>query len=118
LAVTEKRFNVVCTGRGQHGRITWPGLILADDRTIRQETARQAASPIRGIVEGIIDGERVSGPLDHRTVVRVESHRSERGTWQWKCKRCGIDKPLSEDHLRAWMNATPGSVLDISHLPR
>src|ERR1700758_5365821 len=102
--MSEQRFSVVCTGRGQHGRIDWGALILADDGTLRQEPARQA-------------------PLDARTsrrkaVVRREDHSSERGTWQWKCPRCYIDVPLSEDRLRAWMKATRGPVLDISQISK
>lgn len=114
--MSDRRFTIVCTGRGEHGRIEWPSLTLADDGTIRQSSTRPAPSPVRGIVEGDVDGEQV--PLYRKAVVPVEDHRSERGTWRWKCRRCGIDRPLSEDRLRAWMNATTADVLDISQLPR
>jgi hypothetical protein len=104
--MTEQRFSVVCTDGGRHGRIDWGEVILADDDTIRQERTRQAP---------LATGRR------RKAVVRREDHRSDRGTWRWKCPRCGIDVPLSDDHLRAWMKATPGLVLDISvisQLPR
>ena len=116
--MTEKRFSIMCTGRGSHGRIDWPALILAEDGTIRQEATRRAASPVRGTVDGTVDGEQVSGKLHHKAVVATENHRSEYGTWRWKCPRCGIDKPLSGQHLLTWMNLTSAGVLDVSHLPR
>jgi hypothetical protein len=116
--MSDIRFRVLCTGRGDHGRIDWPDLILGDDGSIREDRTRQAPSPVRGIVEGAIDGQHVSGPLHRKAVVPAEQHLSEGGTWRWKCPRCHLDKPLSEDHLRGWMNATTGGILDISRLPR
>src|SRR5258707_8607008 len=98
----DRRFHVICTGRGEHGRIDWPDLILSEDGSIQQERTRQAPSPVRGVVEGAADGENVSGPLHRKAVVPAGEHRSTHGTWQWKCPQCHLDKPLSEDHLRAW----------------
>jgi hypothetical protein len=110
--MTDKTFHVVCTGRGEHGRIGWPSLTLGDDGAIREDRTRQAPSPLRGIVEG------TNTPLYRKAVVPVEQHRSELGTWRWQCPTCHLDRPLVEDHLRAWMKVSIGGVLDISTLPR
>lgn len=102
--MTDKRFHVVCTGRGEHGRIDWNEVVLGDDGSIREIMTRQ--EPLAA------DRTR------RKAVVAAESHRNERGTWRWKCPRCHLDKPLIEDHLRAWMSVTTSPVLDISKLPR
>src|SRR3954462_5361413 len=102
--MSEKRFSVRCTGRGAHGRITWPDLILADDDTLREGPTRLA--PL------------AAGQSRRKALIRAESHRTRNESWHWRCPRCGIDRPLTEDHLRAWMKTQSSGVLDISLLPR
>lgn len=101
----DRLFNVICTDPGCHGRIDWPTLALADDEAITEERTRRAP-----LAPG-------SGPT-RAAIVPAEGHRGANGTWRWRWPRCGRDRPLTENHLRAWMSATSGSDLDISLLPR
>jgi hypothetical protein len=101
--MTDRRFHIVCTGKGQHGRIDWSDVILDADGGIREGRTRQ--EPL------------AAGQTRRKAVVPADSHRTRRG-WRWYCPSCHLDKPLTEDHLRAWMNLTTGDVLDISRLPR
>lgn len=109
--MSEKKFTVGCTDRGQHGRVAFPGLTLGDDGEIREETSRIGSTHLPA---GDVDGTRVT----KKTVVHVEGHRAANGLWRWECPRCGRNKPLTEKHLRVWMSATRGDFLDISLLPR
>jgi hypothetical protein len=101
--MSDKRFHIVCTGGGQHGRIAWSDVILHEDGGIREERTRQ--EPL------------AAGQTRRKAVVLADSHRTRKG-WRWRCPKCHLDKPLSDDHLRAWMNVTTGDTLDLSKLPR
>ena len=40
--VDDRRFHIICTGKGRHGQIRWSDLILRDDGSVEQAPARQA----------------------------------------------------------------------------
>jgi len=105
-----RSFEVVCTGRSTHGRIAFSALTLTGGGEIQQAKHRTGASPVAGSVDGV--------RVHHRAVLPAASHRAANGTWRWKCPRCGIDRPLTGQRLRLWMQATHGDILDISLLPR
>lgn len=109
--MTEQKFTVGCSDRGQHRRLPLSRLTLTDDGQIQEESSRVGSAHLP---VGDIDGTMVT----NKTVVHVESHRDANGLWRWKCPRCGRNKPLTEPHFRAWMAATREDFLDISLLPR
>lgn len=113
-----RRFAVVCTGNGSHGRIEFSRLTLAADGTITEAVTRIGKSPVQGTVVALEDGEPTSDEVWHRAVMPASSHRALNGTWRWKCRRCSIDRPLAESRLRELLRDTPTDVLDVSHLPR
>lgn len=107
-----------CTDKGQHGRVTWPKLIREGNK-IHEDLMRRAKAPWSAGSAVVAEGDRSALPDQH--LVRAESARVPHLTeerWRWRCPSCGRDRPLSGVHLRAWMDATDGALLDISHLPR
>lgn len=115
--MTERLFEVVCTRGGEHGRMSFPSLILHADGSITEAATRVGRAPIAGAVEGVDeDGEVVTGVTPRKSILPAESHRTGHGTWRWKCS-CGLDVPVKEKNLRRWMEATQHAVFDISHVP-
>lgn len=116
---SDRKFQVVCTGRGTHGQISWPELTLTEDGNIVEKRYRSAPVPteIRGKTVHV-EGDSKPAVVSRKMPVEATQHRSEAGTWRWRCPRCGIDRPLLDENLRRWMRATQSDMLDISHLPR
>lgn len=103
----DRRFHIICTGKGRHGQIRWSDLILRDDGSVEQAPARQA--PLK---------DDAGRPVLRKAIVPTEIHRSATGTWRWRCPKCGIDKQLPETRLLQWMRDTRVGTLDLSLTPR
>src|SRR5215213_3531929 len=116
----DRRFKVICTRQNrrtkakQHGRMNFPDLILHEDGTITEATTRTGRSPIPGPIEGTTDDGTIAQEwLPGKAIVNASSHKTDHGTWRWKCS-CGLDVPVKDENLRRWMRDTPTAVFDIS----
>ena len=115
-----QRITVCCTGKGTHGRVQWPAL-LVDGDSIIELLVRKGRSGLPTNTPVNAEGEAYVGELMSFAMLPVESHRQPDGGWRWKCPKCRLDKPLSNDNLRKWVDSllTRGDkVADISHIPR
>jgi hypothetical protein len=115
------RLQVICTGKGEHGRIVAAELDVADDGTVSEVLVRRGRSPIRGKGTAAIGGRELPVNITARMTVTTESVIGANGTLRWRCPKCKLDRPLSGENLRrlsAHQIALASNCLDLSKLPR
>ncbi len=111
-------YPVCCTGKGTHGKITFPSLVREDDGSVHERRLRKAPAPWPR--DARLDTGEALPPW---TTTIIDPHLtffrgSER--WEWSCPKCHPWR-LNGRNLRAWMDVaeTRGSrVLDLSNLRR
>jgi hypothetical protein len=110
---------VICTGKGDHGRIDFDSFTV-DGGNIEHVNVRRGRSPIQGQGTAVEDGAELPISIGARMVVPVKPAQADNGTWRWRCPQCGRDRPLANANLRkALLGLAANSVLtlDVSLLP-
>jgi hypothetical protein len=105
---------IVCTDRGQHGRVTIAELDRASDGQLTHRSSYTKRAPwVRGAES---DGTAVTD----RVVMPAENPRDDYEgleRWRFKCKRCRRDVILPPDKLHAAFDAPRVMAIDISLIP-
>jgi hypothetical protein len=115
LAVTDGTYTIVCTGDETHKRYPFNDVTVVGAE-IKIRPTRVANMPeLKG---GSIDGAAVSPKA---ILPAPYDPRAGRDSWRFDCPRCPVDRRLSTEALRVWLNdvgAKRRRVADISKMSK
>lgn len=115
-----KRITLYCTDRGSHSRVHFDAFDV-DGEDVELVRFRRGKSPVSGAGTAVEDGSVVPVAVPARALLPVAGHQDDRGTWRWRCVRCGRDFRLTDVNLRrlvAGLASDPAVSADLSQILR
>lgn len=115
-----RRISLYCTDRGGHSRVHFDAFDVSGE-DVEHVQFRRGKSPASGDGAAVEDGAVVPVSVPARALLPVEGHQDERGTWRWRCVRCGRDFRLTDVNLRrlvAGLASNPAVSPDLSQILR